>query len=422
MMKRIFIGTLLMYSLWCAVAAFADCNGPVIDNANVLHGNMDVQNAAVALEAKGATVRVITDDADLTPEQYVGAMRKLCPSWQSADGGVKNNLIVFLAFPRHHKVGLFSGSEFGHALNASQIRSQFMAPAFRDGDFARGFIAGMNETGIQIEAFQSAPLHPASTVVTQQATDLRPMSNVLTLLVGLIGLAGLIALAFHLMRNRRARKAAQLDAVQARNEAAEAVNRHPDSPLADSFTRLAQSEVSNPDTDNLSTEDYQNIAARYRSITRNIVIDHAATSAKESSGPWNQPKKHHHRHSAAEYESSAPSPSPAPSTAATYQQTPTPQTVVVNNGNDGFFTGMIAGEMMGSRDREVIVERPDPDPERRDDRWSGSSSSSDSGSSSSWSDSSSSSSYDSGSSFSDSSSSSDFGSSGGDFSGGSSDF
>lgn len=106
---------------------------------------------------------------------------------------------------------------------------------------------------------------------------------------------------------------------------------------------------------------------------------------------------------------------------------PVPQTVVVNNGNDGFVTGMLMGEMMSNHnhhettrvvEREVIREVPAREtytPTAQSSSWGGGSSSSSSwdddsrksSSSSSWGSSSdSSSSWDSGSSSSDSSSSS----------------
>ena len=131
------------------------------------------------------------------------------------------------------------------------------------------------------------------------------------------------------------------------------------------------------------------------------------------------------------YASSYTPPAPTPVYVA-----PQPQTVVVNNSNDGFVTGMLVGEMLGSHhdqtriiEREVIREVPvretytaparssswDDDSSGKSSYSSSSSSSWDddrsSSSSSSWSsssDSSSSSSWDSGSSSSDSSSSSDW--------------
>lgn len=403
--------------LFTSVAFAADCNAPVVDNANVLQGKIPQITAALAsLTSKGADPRVITDDPDnVTPEGYVNSAKNACPSWQSAGGGVKNNLIVFLVFPKHRKVGLFTGQEFGKALNTSAIRSQFMAPGFKDGDYARGFISGINQAAVEIEAFQTSALHPAttSTVVNQQATDMSGLWHVLgwALLVGV--LFALVWLIFFIRRRRSERKSAQQNAVFWRNEAATKVNASGGGIASEEFARLSNSETSNPDTEGLTVEQYNDIAERYKAICAGLRKQGDLNSGNVAS-IGRKSKTHHHDHaySRAANEDASSQPMAQPTA---YQ--PTPQTVAQTTIiNESPFMPI-----------PVVVEDPVPVYEHHhhhDDDDSGSSSFS-SSSSSSWSDSSSSSSYDSGSSssWSDSSSSSDFGGGGGsDFGGGSSDF
>jgi len=405
-MRKIFLRLLpavLALALLTAICAHAQafsrsCDSALFANPSAAltsEQGARVLGAENQLSAKGADPRVILDDtAWLTPEQYVAVLEKACPSWQSADGGVKNNLIVFLVFPKRRKVGLFVGNEFGKAINASVVRSQFMAPAFRDGDYARGFIAGINEVGVEIEAFQTAALHPTTTVVNRQATDFSGLWKWLDGLLILAFLIGAWGLAVYYRNRRREARDAQQRAVQARNEAAERINVHPDGPGAEEFAHFSASETYNPDTNGLSVAQYNAIAEKYNDLAR-------------SSPAGNEPaaKKGHRSPAMASMRETAAS-SPAPSRTGVAPSSPISTTVIEHH------TTVIDRDYVPV---PVILDEPyrasarEPEP-------------SDSEPSSGWSDSSSSSDFGGGGGFSDSSSSSDFGGGGGDFGGGSSDF
>jgi uncharacterized membrane protein YgcG len=377
------------------------------------------------LAAKGADPRVILDDTSkTTPEQYVATLQKECPSWQSASGGVKNNLIVFLVFPKRHAAGLFVGNEFGRALNTSVIRTQFMAPAFRDGDWTRGMIAGMSQAAVQIEAFQTAALHPATTVITKQATDMSGLWRWLDWLLGAILLGCCVIGILALFNFRRKRLLAQQQAVLWRNEAAGKIINSTNYALSEEFSRLNQSETFNPDTKGLDIEEYEEIGKRYKWIADKVDAEVAQASRKfrfdrsasRHSGDG------HSTAPAGNPDPDVPKPGPTPPTppqAAPAASPSVTNTTIINKAparpayiDDGYYG---PSPVIVPIIEPVFVPEPEPVAVREESSssWNDSSSSSsfDDSSSSSFSDSSSSSGFDdsSSSSFSDSSSSSDFG-------------
>ena len=170
------------------------CDLPINDAAGVLRDTLAVQQAADALKQQGADVRVVTVNLSGTLEQFVAQQKRTCSSWQSTDGGVKNNLVVFALAPVQRKFGIFYGAEWKEALDKSQntIKMQFMAPAFRDGDWARGIAAGERQVGVEIRALQEAALHPAQNTVVNQASDLTGLWRILGWLLLIACLAGLV--------------------------------------------------------------------------------------------------------------------------------------------------------------------------------------------------------------------------------------
>ncbi len=285
-MKTFALPALLLF----AVPMFGQsCDTTVQDNAHLLgSSNASVESAAQKLINLGADPRVILDDStSLTPEGYLIAMQNRCPSWNSASNGVKNNMVVFLVFPTRHKSAVFTGPEYAKALKTDVIRSQFMNPAFRDKDWARGLVSGIAQTATQIEAFQQAPLHPAA--VVQQATDMHGLWVVMGWIVGLGALGGLIWLLFYLMGRWSGEHDAQQKAVAARNDAASQLQTtrewletkealHVDVGLqrnrydaaAQDFSRVSQSVIYDPDTNGLSVQQYENIAERYNDIANSF--------------------------------------------------------------------------------------------------------------------------------------------------------
>jgi uncharacterized membrane protein YgcG len=382
-MRRILIFTSLFLA---AIMAYgSDCDSLILDRAHVLQGKESaIMQALDGIKAKGGDPRVVTDNPSSdTPEQYVHNVQRACPSWQSADGGVKNNLIVFLVFPQRHKVGLFIGQEFAAAINTSAIRSQSMGPAFKDGDWARGFINGAKQAAIQIEAFQTASLHPNTTVIDEKPTDLHGLWIFLYCLIGLAVAGGGIWAFLGYRKRKEEQTDAQQAAVLARNDAAVRIRKNSDSPDAEDFARMMNSETWNPEADNLSADQYRRIANAYSTIAR----------------PKPQPPAQKPPRQKKPQDTGIPVAQKSAVGNSTYVDR---RTTIINN-DPGYVPMPVIIE-----EPPVVYERERYEPKVREESSSSySGGSSDFGSSSSWS---------------DSSSSSDFGSSSSDFSGGSSDF
>lgn len=396
-MKKFFL--LFAFVVLASIPAMAyDCNASVIDNAGVGVNDSNLSQ----LSRLGADPHIITENSYAgTPEQLVNEYQRACQSWKSTNGGVKSNLIVFVLFPKAHKIGMYTGQDYSN-ISTSEIRSA-MVPAFRGGDFSKGLIVGVNRTADAIFAYQ----HPKQTVVNETPTDYSGLWKFLDWALAILFLGGLGFLIWIIYKHNQARKAerlaAQKEAVQARAEAADYVNNHPeDEYAAERFARLSNSESMNPDGD-FGAEDYRVIAAAYRNLPKGRKKD--TYVAPE---PTPEPVAYTQGYTDVTRESTY-TPSPVP-----------PSAPSVSNTN----INVVA---------PVVVEEPEPvhhhhhsdsdDSPSWSSPWSGgSSSSSDSSSGSGWSSSSSSSSWDSSSSsssWSDSSSSSSFGGdSGGGFSGG----
>lgn len=377
-------------------ASAMPCSTAVNDFAHVLNIST-VQAAVSALAAKGADPKVITDnDYSGTPGQEVNAYHRNCVEWQSAGGGVKNNLVVLVVFPNRHKVGLFTGQEWATAINSSVVCTQYMIPAFKDGDYTRGIVNGLTQSATMIQGFQTSVLHPGTTTVQEQATDFSGLWQFFEWLLVVGVLVAFIVIAWKLYKyyteRSAARNAAQQDAVNARDEVANYVLNNPDdTKTAERFSRFNNSETMNPDTKGLEALDYIIIRNGYRNLLQSKIETTAPIAYKPAQ--YNEPV-------------SLGATETVPVTTASTHTT-------INNYVEPAYVPAPYIPV------PIIIE-PEPVEHHHTDSdsgWGGSSSS-DSGSSG-WSDSSSSSSYDSGSSsFSDNSSSSSFGGDSGGFSGG----
>src|SRR3990172_5816286 len=121
-MRKFFFLLILAVMAVPVWAQAIDCNALVQDQAGVLGAGLSqVTTAAQDLVNAGADVRVLTDRS-FAPQgnldQYQAARQRSCASWQSADGGRKNNLIVFVVAVGDRKVGLYYGEEWRTALDA----------------------------------------------------------------------------------------------------------------------------------------------------------------------------------------------------------------------------------------------------------------------------------------------------------------
>ncbi|MDB5163682.1 MAG: Chromosome segregation ATPase-like protein [Candidatus Saccharibacteria bacterium] len=240
MLRRILLSTAALVMLVGAVLGFAassvgaasSCDATVVDNAHVFgDGLSHVQTAADKLKTVGADVRVrtITSLGSFgSLDDYVHAQEANCASW-SPGGTLKNNLLVFAMALNDHKVGIFFGDKWTRAFDSNggelRIQSDFMAPRFKNGEFAGGFADGMNESGRVL----NDALHPQSggngstTVVNKKPTNLTGLWLVLGSIVALLAIGGLVYFLYTLVRRRHENQAAcqvaQQEAIRARDAA-----------------------------------------------------------------------------------------------------------------------------------------------------------------------------------------------------------
>jgi uncharacterized membrane protein YgcG len=393
-----------------------DCGSIVVDQAGVFKPTefAAVVDASNNLIDNGADVRVRTVGPTSNLDIDEKNLERVCQSWQSPNGGRKSTLIVLMVSPQSHKAGIYIGESWKPALAAhwNRIKTDYMNPHFKTGDFAGGFIATEQQLAARITASRDEAIHPAVTTTTtvNQAEDLSGLWRVFGWLIvlGAIGVAIWMAVSFLKQRRKSDQelREAQRRAIDTKARAAELLKtKASDYPKLDEasqeFARLNTSIRNDPYADDLAVEEYNVIASQYQNVVDML--------SGQSEKPYVPPPgmgadfvrqkatKTTKKHRPASSDTAA-SQTAAPSTAG------------------GFPVPIIIEE-------PTIIEEPrrrEPDPEPQPERSSRRSSDDDGGSgggSSSWADTSSSS--DSGSS--DSGGSSDFGSSdsGG---GGSSDY
>jgi uncharacterized protein len=294
-MRKIVVAAALLLCVPVCLQA-QSCDQTVTDDAHVLGGSVSVDKAARDLNAMGADVRVVTlGHLSGTLEQYVEEARGACSSWRSTSGGVKNNLIVFALAPNQRKYGIFYGGEWAAALEHSQnaIKTQFMAPAFRDGDWARGIAQGEQQVANQIKALNEAALHPQQTQVTEQATDLSGLWTVMgwLLTITAVGLAvwGCVYYVGWRRRTREALAAAQQAAMKAAAAVADEIQRRRTmydtktalgeknevmgatlDRIAVGLSRLASSSSYDPSVNGLSLSQYQAMERAYNRLLQDL--------------------------------------------------------------------------------------------------------------------------------------------------------
>ena len=228
----LFLGLIGSLALVPTAALAQNCDRAVVDEAGVLGGGASrVEAAAKELESAGADVRVRvirTFGSAGNLDNYEDALERSCRSWQAADGGTKNNLIVLIVALSDRKTGLYYGSLFKRSLESRwlAIQTDEMNPHFRDGDFAGGIAAGLREIAQVVTAktheyaqpvetpVQRPVEAPRPTVIQTQPTDYTGLWYVLGSIVGLAALVLLVVFAVRLKRASDRRKAAQQKAKQ----------------------------------------------------------------------------------------------------------------------------------------------------------------------------------------------------------------
>src|SRR6266403_1415778 len=261
-----------------------DCDNVVADYSGSLKSGdaQRIEEAARPLVNEGADLRVrilgTTSNLD-TDEKDI---ERSCLSWQSPNHGRKSTLVVLMVAPFSHKMGIYYGNAFDHALadHWNRIKTDYMGPHFKTGDWAGGFIAAEQQLAARIVAAKDEAVHPATTTTTtttvNQAADLSGLWIVLKwgLFLGLL-LAG--AYFFFAFLSRRGKKQqelreARVKAINAKSQASNLLRvKDKNNPGVDAaleeFARLDSLVGSDPYADNLEIAEYNAIAAQYQKVS-----------------------------------------------------------------------------------------------------------------------------------------------------------
>ncbi|NLE95766.1 MAG: TPM domain-containing protein, partial [Dehalococcoidia bacterium] len=153
------LAALLILACTPSVSAQSQDRLLVVDGAGLFGERLDdVEAAAESLQSRGADLRVrtvFTCGPSGNLDQYEADLESNSPSWLGADGYRKNNLIVILiCLEGGGQTGLFYGSYWESALGSTwhSIQADVMNPRFRDGDYAGGTVAGLEEIQRHIQS------------------------------------------------------------------------------------------------------------------------------------------------------------------------------------------------------------------------------------------------------------------------------
>lgn len=409
-MKRTFavLALATIASVGPAFAQAANCDARITDNAHVVSpSDLSNLNAAIAkLVDINADPHVITDNstAFANTDLYVADMLKNCATWRSpfASGVVpKSNLVVFIVQPNNRKsgLGIYPGASYSKSLNAdvrSDIKTNFIVPAFRTGNFAFGLTQGVNQAAIRIAAFTTAAAHPAAgpvTTITHQATDLSGLFTFLWIafivIVVVVGIGFLLNYLSSRNRAKREKKKAQLDAIQAREKVKNLLASIGDTLRTQAtlgvkvlraqtqfdnasaeFSSLASQVSFDPSDNSLDEGTYSSIASSYLSILSDLKRidtrgdDAVAATPAPAPTPSSTVRSHHGHTHAHNHVEEAPAYREPEYREPAYSSAPAPATTTVihesyNSGssNDGLLTGVLIGEALA--DREPAYREPE---------------------------------------------------------------
>lgn len=207
-------------------AVTQECDQTIADRAELFGDRLaDVQTAVQRLEDAGAVVRVVTmrDMGQFgNLDQWEADRLRHCSSWQSAEGDRRANLVV-LAISMAEKQSLISyGGEWSSVLDEQKVyvRKQAMGPRFKDGEFAQGFINGLDKiTDLIKTKSMPQPATPSAPIVVKESGPPPDLSGLWKVFGWLLGLAALFTAVWLISRfirssreERERRAAAQLKA------------------------------------------------------------------------------------------------------------------------------------------------------------------------------------------------------------------
>ena len=411
-MKRILFLTTVVLALAC-YGRSQDCNGIINDEAGIIKDQAAVARAVQPLINEGADVKVLAIQSIAKygsglydAEKYYESK---CQSWKAGHAR-KANLFVIMVAPTDHKKNVFYGEAYEGALppvrhrNAPDscdvcdvIYSRASSALFHQGLWAEGIAAAAKDFSARIVAYHDQQQHPAtSTTSTTNNYDFSFLKTFAWLLFAALGLffGGWLVYSIVQRRKRMADELAeaQTTAIAWFNRANTAyLNMPQDNPqygaISQRFTSMSNSIKGNPNESLNGKAEYVAVGQAWRDLLGDIdaatkpkrdpqphFVSDEPASAQKSKHDSRQPKPKHAQ-KATPYPRSEMPPTPAPPT----QQT----TVIREGGGSDFLTGVVVGDMLGSRrEPEPEPERhyrdPEPEPEpTRSSSW-------DSGSDSSW--------------------------------------
>lgn len=378
---------------------------------NVPSGTYEIAplvDVGAKLSAQGADPRFIVTTLDKWPtlEKLVDGMSKECTSWQSPNGGVKANMLVFAVAPKERKMAIFYGPGYASALSSQvdRIKRDFMGPRFKGGDWIGGLAAGANQVEERIKASVDESNKPVTYTTTNQATDFSVLWWAL-FFVFFVGLGIVIAVILKKIHSNK--QQAQQDAIAARsravdllNDISQALSAYPDivsaptnikkaASLFDLASRqlstVAASISGDPTSEGMDESFYHSLTDIYSKIEQKLLTAKQYIDVGESSVTEGQTRRRVARSTPTDYPPVAsppfdpPAPPPAPA--------PVKETVVVHDNSNDFLTGMLINEALHSSERERHRD-PEPEPEHHHSsshrHYDDNSSSSSSSSSSDW--------------------------------------
>jgi uncharacterized membrane protein YgcG len=292
MRKILLVGALALSALSLQLKA-QDCNAVVSDDAHLFTSIPAIEQAASKLSSLDADVHVIsTDNPGATLDAKVAQIQQTCPSWQQGSRkAIKNNLVVFIV--SRHRVGLYYGNEFKKILDPAvgMIKQDHMIPDLKRGDFNAGIINGINQTAIQVQAFNESVLHPTQkqTVINNQATDFHGFWVFLGWLLALVVIGVLVFYLIKYIRFKQAIKEAQRCAVEAKSGAASLLlqvknwlveqaalgvnvisHQNAFDIISEQFSELNGNLSMDPSSDDFSIDTYNSLTKTYNGISNNL--------------------------------------------------------------------------------------------------------------------------------------------------------
>ena len=219
---------LLIVSLDAAAFAQTNCDAIIVDDGNFFGSNIDrVDEAAQRLLGLGVEVRIRTmrslgGAGNL--DSYEALQRDQCASWRSPEGTRKNTLVVFMMYVEsqtNRGTGLYYGGQWDSTLGRNtthlRIQTEFMNPRFRDGDFAGGFVAGINETYRVINQHLNPPVSGGS------GSFGSALVYIALIIAAMVLVWWAISFGLRRRRERAENEAAQNDAIAERQRVTEAL-------------------------------------------------------------------------------------------------------------------------------------------------------------------------------------------------------